>query len=79
MASHSPALYLQTGLLQVAVDAKAVEDAKHTVETMLASGSDSSACGDLADTIIGEVASVVKGKEEVRRSVPGCPKNETRR
>jgi len=66
-------LYLQTGLLQVTVDAKAVEDAKHTVETMLASGSDSSACGDLADTIIGEVTNVVKEQEEVRRSVPWPP------
>ena len=66
-------MYLQTGLLQVAVDARAADDAKNTVETMLASGSDSSACGDLADTIIGEVTSVVKEKEEVRRSVPWLP------
>ena len=55
------------------MDAKAVEDAKHTVETMLASGSDSSACGGLADTIIAEVTSVVKEQEEVRRSVPWPP------
>ena len=66
-------MYLQTGLLQVAVDARAADDAKNTVETMLAAGSDSSACGDLADSIIGEVTSVVKEKEEVRRPVPWPP------
>jgi len=61
----SDSIVPETGLLQVAVDARAADDAKNTVETMLAAGSDSSACGDLADSIIGEVTSVVKEKEEL--------------
>jgi len=71
-------LYLQTGLLQVAIDARAADDAKNTVETMLAAGSDSSACGDLADSIIAEVNSAITQQEKVRRSSPGCPKRQTR-
>ena len=60
------------------MDAKAVEDAKHTVETMLASGSDSSVCGGLADSIMAEVTSAITQHEKVRRSSPGCPKAQTR-
>jgi len=69
VASHSPALYLQTGLLQVAIDARAADDAKNTVETMLAAGSDSSACGDLADSIITEVKSAITQQEKVLDTV----------
>ena len=63
-------MYLQTALLQV-LDAKAVEDAKHTVETMLVAGSNSSACEDLAGAIIAEAESAVSQEQEVPRSHPG--------
>jgi len=54
----------ETALLQV-LDAKAVEDAKHTVETMLVAGSNSSACEDLADAIISEADSAVSQEQEI--------------
>ena len=65
---------LQTGLVQVTtIDANAAAKAKHTVETMLAQGSDSSACGGLADSILTEVTDNIKSKEEVRVPLPPKP------
>ena len=65
----SDSIVPETGLLQVAIDARAADDAKNTVETMLAAGSDSSACGDLADSIIAEVKSAITRQEKVLDTV----------
>ena len=65
---------LQLSLVQSEAfqNAKAAADAKKTVQQMLETGSDSSACKDLADTILTEVEDNIKSEEEVR--IPRPPK-----
>ena len=53
-------------------NAKAAADAKNTVQQMLETGSDSSTCKDLADSILTEVDDNIKSQEEVR--IPRPPK-----
>jgi len=57
----------ETSLLQTAAEANAEawNNAKTAVATLLASGKDESACADLAGSILSEVQSVVKQKEEL--------------
>jgi len=65
---------LQLSLVQSEAfqNAKAAADAKKTVQQMLETGSDSSACKDLADSILTEVEDNIKSEEEVR--IPRPPK-----
>ena len=63
---------LQLSLVQ-SLNAKAAADAKNTVQQMLETGSDSSACKDLADSILTEVKDNIKSKEEVRVPLPPKP------
>ena len=54
-------------------NAKAAADAKKTVQQMLETGSDSSACKDLAGSILTEVEDNIKSQEEVRVPLPPKP------
>ena len=54
-------------------NAKAAADAKNTVQQMLETGSDSSACKGLADSILTEVKDNIKSQEEVRVPLPPKP------
>lgn len=52
------------------LNAKAAADAKNTVQQMLETGSDSSACKDLAGSILTEVEDNIKSQEELLSNMP---------